>query len=370
MTNPVRYKIFTLFAFALVTLTLITGKVYARDGSVDKAAVVYAYHRIGQDDFVDSNLSLETFKTHLNLMLTNEYSVKPLPWIIKNLQTGGEDFSLNTIALTFDGAYKISAEKVFPLLIENNIPFTVFIASGRIDRHNPNYMSWDDLRRLKRTGLVTFGALPADYVHLVQETPKAIRYAINTSLSRIEKELGVRPQFFAYPFGEYGRELQKIMATYNFKGAFGLQSGPVYAKSNPLAYPRFSLTESYGDTERFRLTAQTLPLPVTDITPEDFKIDAGVSPQIGFTVKNIPAHQLDRLACFGNGIGQLDLMRLDARRFEYRFATPPYTGRFRINCTVPYEHDIPGKDQRWRWHGIMLTIGDTRQIDRNGEEEF
>lgn len=356
-------SLFILAGFIFVPGTLASD---APNGQESDSAVVFVYHRVGQEHFTRSNLSLDMFQQHVELISREKYNVLPLSEIMSHIQNG-EALPRNTIAITFEGAYAATLENALPLLLENELPFTLFFSAARIDRGAPQYMTWKDLRRLKRNQLVSFGLLPAEYIHLVHQDHERVHNEINTALSRVEKELDLRPQFFAYPFGEYSKALQKKLASYNFTAVFGQHSGPIDKNSDLLALPRFSLTEEFAGIERFELTARTLPLPLTDITPEDAYIPEGEPPHIGFTISNLPAADLERLACFVSEIGEIDLIRIEGQRFEIRFEQPLPPGRLRINCTLPYENVQPGEAPRWYWHGMMFTIGNANAPD-SGEE--
>ncbi|MGM0422121.1 MAG: polysaccharide deacetylase family protein [Pseudomonadota bacterium] len=331
------------------------------------SAVVFVYHRIGQDDFVRSNLSLESFRQHIALINTEKYNVLPLAEITERLDNGAP-LPENAIALTFNGAYTATLDNAISLLVENDLPFTLFFSSARIDHRSTQFMSWRDLRRLKKTGLASFGIMPANYLHLAHQDNERIREEINTALSRTEKELEIRPSFFAYPYGEYSKSVQEIVAGYDFDAVFGQHGGAISKQSDRLALPRFSLTDGYASADRFELTARTLPLPLTDITPDDHYIAKGVAPQIGFTVDDTDIGDLDRLSCFASDIGRIDLIRLEGQRFEIRFETLPAEGRLRINCTLPYKDKQPGEDPRWHWFGMMFTIGDAGGSNTAGDE--
>ena len=361
----------SIYCLIITACMLFTAGTLANDETsqlnYSDSAVVFVYHRVGQEDFVPSNLSLETFRQHIALINTGKYNVLPLDVIMNRLDN---DIPLpaNTIALTFNGAYAKTLDNAISLLVEHQLPFTLFFSSSRIDHRSTQFMSWRDLRRLKKTGLASFGLMPANYLHLVNHDSERVRQEINIALNRARQELGMRPSFFAYPYGEYSKTVQEIVDSYDFEGVFGHHGGAINKHADRLSLPRFSFTDGYASADRFELTARTLPLPLIDITPDDHFIPKGVAPQIGFTVNDTDIGDLDRLACFASGIGKIDLIRLDGQRFEIRFDALPAEGRLRINCTLPYKDEQPGEAPRWHWYGMMFTIGYAG--DLNPENEY
>jgi len=201
-------------------------------------------------------------------------------------------------------------------------------------------------------GTFSFGILPSAYVHMAEQSKDANADVINKAISRYQAEMGEDPQFFAYPYGEYSVALKKQVGDYTFKAAFGEQSGVLHAKSDFMALPRFTMTDNYGDLERFQLTANALPLPVTDIVPEEMLVKQD-SPAIGFTVTPELA-DLSKLSCFVSGSGKVDIARLGAGRVELRLKDKLEDRRTRINCTMPDATVTPGQAQSWRWFGLQL----------------
>ncbi len=317
----------------------------AADLPADKStAVIFAYQRVGEDFVPQANISVEQFKEHIAELTKDGYAVLPVPKIIDVLKNG-EALPPKTVGITFDGAYQTTLSTALPILEEAGLPVTVFFAPDMAEGGNPTHMNWDQIKRLRKNKLISFGILPAAYIHMTSQTKDQNFASINRSLSRYIDVLGENPPFFSYPYGEFNAALKKQLAGYPFKAAFGQQSGVVYAGSDFMALPRFTMTNDYGDLDRFRLTANALPLPVSDIVPEDTPL-AQNPPIIGFTVTP-DIENLARLSCFASSLGKLPLMRIGGTRVEIRPAQPFTDRRTRINCTLPDGH-------RWRWFGMLL----------------
>ena len=85
------------------------------------------------------------------------------------------------------------------------------------------------------------------------------------------------------------------------------------------------MNENYGDIDRFRLVVNTLPLPVSDITPVDPLIAGDNNPPaIGFTVA-ADVGDLARLSCFVSP-DKATIERLGDTRVEVRITHQPAQG--------------------------------------------
>ena len=199
---------------------------------------------------------------------------------------------------------------------------------------------------------------PENYHNISAETEENIRRSLNNAKVRFREELGFTPSLFAYPFGTYNKKYRNIVAKNGFNAVFGQQSGVAYGLDNlagePLAaLPRFTMTENYGDISRFLMTANALPLPIIEATPNSKKGDKA-SQSIGFTLPNALTKSISTLTCFASGQAKPHLSILSDNRVELRLKSSPRQERLRINCTLPVTN-IHNEDTHWRWLGMLFT---------------
>ncbi|MGD1878512.1 MAG: polysaccharide deacetylase family protein [Kiloniellaceae bacterium] len=317
----------------------------------DRGAVVLMYHRFGEDALPSTSVRLEQFDGHLTELASGRYRVMPLAEIAARLRAG-EALPDHAVAITIDDAALSGYTEAWPRLKAAGLPFTLFVSTEPLDLELGGYMSWAQLREMAADPLVTVGNHGHSHAHMAWQDDTAQRDELEQAAGRLRAELGKAPELFAYPYGEMSLALRQNVIEGSFLAAFGQHSGAAGALSDRFALPRFPLNEAYGDMDRFRLVANTLPLPVDGITPADPSIAEAVQnpPNFGFTVA-APLGNLDALNCFASA-GAPQTMRLD-QRIELRFAAPLPAGRVRINCTLPAE------DGRWRWFGTQLVVAKT-----------
>jgi len=202
-------------------------------------------------------------------------------------------------------------------------------------------MSWDMIRELQQNG-VTIGSQTHSHPHLHQLTADEVQSEIDLSNQYFLDELGMRPELFAYPFGEYSGFVVDIIQKSGFVAAFGQNSGIMHSQDRFFELPRFAFNENYGTSDRLALAINGLPLKITDLTPEDMVLDIN-PPLYGFTL-DPEMSPLGQLRCFASGFGKVEVS-LIGRRAEIRLPEALKQGRSRINCTMPAEQN------RWRWFG-------------------
>ena len=318
--------------------------------AADHAAILM-YHRFGENKVPSTNIRLEQFDAHIAELTSGKYQVLPLPEIVAKLQAG-QPLPDRAVAITADDAYASALTEGWPRLKKAGLPFTLFVATEPVDQKLKGYLTWDQVRQLKKEG-VTIGAHSHKHFSLPGLTKEAARADLETSLRRFEQELGEKPSLFAYPFGEWDAGVKRLVQELGHSIAFGQHSGIAHAKHDMYWQPRFPMNESFGSVERLRQAVNALPLPVTDIAPADVLIRLGQTPNppvLRFTVTE-DVERLQQMICYTGRGRQIAPKPLGERRFEVVPPEPFAPPRDRISCSVPTR-----ESGRFRWFGIQFTV--------------
>ncbi|MFD1624889.1 polysaccharide deacetylase family protein [Azospirillum griseum] len=318
----------------------------AVEASASNSAVVFAYDRFGEDQNPSLSIRLDQFESHLDELTDGDYAVLPLPSILEALRSG-KPLPDRAVAITIDEASRSAYTEAWPRLKAAGLPFTLFVATDAVDRGSPAHMTWAEIRQMAAAG-VTIGGLGGSTQSLVPRTAAEVAAELRRMSDRFQAELGQRPTLFAYPQGEYSLAVRKMVAEQGFVAAFGQQSGVLHPQADLFGLPRFLMNEAYGSVDRFQLAANALPLPVSDLTPDDPLLTVN-PPPLGFTIAD-SVGDTAKLACFAAGQGRTALERIFDDRIEVRIKDPFPPGRARVNCT------LPAPDGRWRWLGMQFLI--------------
>ena len=311
------------------------------------SGVIIMYHRFGEDRYPSTSVTVEQLESHIRELQSGTYAVMPLAEMIDAVRQG-TPLPERAVAITVDDAYKSLYEVAWPRLRDAGLPFTVFVATGSVDRNAPDTMTWGQLRELHDGG-VEIGSQTVSHLHMADADDETNRTELKTSARRIGEEIGRKPRFFAYPYGEASAAAKALVEATGYETAFGQHSGAIYQKADFLYLPRYPVNMAFGGIDRFRRVVNTLALEVTDVSPDDPRIGRN-PPDFGFTLPADP-QQAVGLACYHSVFGALDsLQRLGARRVEIRFDRVFPPGRNRINCTAP------GPSGRWRWFGMQYYV--------------
>jgi peptidoglycan/xylan/chitin deacetylase (PgdA/CDA1 family) len=313
--------------------------------SAADSAVILMYHRFGENEFPSTNIRLEQFEAHIAELSSGPYTVMSVPDIVTAIREGRE-LPDRTVGITIDDGYRSIYTEAWPRLRRAGFPFTVFVSTDPIDREFAGFMSWEQVRELHEAG-VTIGGHTATHLHMPANSIERNHADVAQSNTRYVSEIGAVPALFAFPFGEASTQVQTIIREAGYTSAFGQQSGPLDASADGYYMPRFALNEAFGDMDRFRLVANALPIPHSDMTPANPTLTQN-PPIFGFT-RAAEAPPINGLACYAADQGQVRVEEIGPR-VEVRMNGPFPTGRARINCTGL------GRDGRWHWLGMLYYV--------------
>jgi len=330
----------------IFSFLLLSGSLFSQPLDADDSAVVFMYHRFGEDRFPSTSIRVDQFRRQMDYLRDGGFTVIPLTQLMAFL-SGSQALPSRAVVITVDDAYRSVYEVAYPLLSEYGFPFTVFVSTDPVDSKLSGYLSWDQVREMAANG-VTFANHGAGHIHMVQrqtdETEINWQHRIGTDIEkgwqRLAEELSstIKPLqgVFAYPYGEYDTGVAKLLTERGYI-AFGQQSGAVGRHSDQRVLPRFPMAEAFAGIDGFRTKANSLPLPVLDVAPWDPVTDDSL-PEITITLARSDA-RLGELACFVGGHGKVEVRWVEPNT---RFIVGPGQvlgkGRHRVNCTAP-RHD-------------------------------
>lgn len=345
------------FSFIFLVMTLFFSALFipltSAQGSTTRA-VIFMYHRFGEDRFPSTNIKIEQFEQQLEFLDTNGFIILPLEEIVDALKNN-TSLPDKAVAITIDDAYRSVYDEAYPRLKKRNFPFTVFIAPQTVDEEIEAYMGWQQIREMHRSG-VTFANHSLNHDYLVRRKHgeskdswvKRVTLDLQTAQQRLQEELGSAPALFAYPYGEFNLELMDIVNDLGYT-AFGQHSGSIGPLSNMTALPRFPVAEAFADMTAFKTKALSLPMPVMQQDP--------VNPQTSdrqplLTVKLAPTDaNLEQLACYlGNTQMQIQWIKAD-ETFSIQASENLPPGRSRYNCTAP-----SSAENRYYWYSHQWIL--------------
>ena len=333
------------------------------------ALVVLQYHHVSNDTPAITSVSPERFAKHMDYIAEAKFKVVSVLDVKRWLERG-EQLPDRTVVITFDDGYRSVYSQAFPELKKRGWPFAVFINTQPHDDNHPQFASWKELREMHKAG-ATIANHTVSHTHLIRQ-PKGVSHAqwikqrqqeVLAAEQRLQKEMGVSHKLFAYPFGEYDRDLQDFLKAQGFL-AFGQQSGPVANDSDHQSLPRFPFGGAYGDMDDFSTKVASLPFPSARIKATDNdgsvlgqpELPASVTRPVLRIASPLLRH-LDVPSCYASGQGKIHSeVKGDVLVARAEKALP--SGRSRYNCTA---HAGGGRFY-WYSHLFIRRLPDGRWL--------
>jgi peptidoglycan/xylan/chitin deacetylase (PgdA/CDA1 family) len=114
----------------------------------------------------------------------------------------GSHLPRKSIILTFDDGYVDHYMNVFPKLLNFGYSGTFFVISGKADREDPNYMSWQQIKEVVAAGMYV-EAHTKTHADLRNRNLEFLVYEILGSIESVQAHTQSVSRMFSYPAGRY-----------------------------------------------------------------------------------------------------------------------------------------------------------------------
>lgn len=311
---------------------------------------ILQYHHISNETPAATSTTPSLFRGQIDMIQDLALPVRPLEDATR-AAVSGDIGKEAVVAITFDDAYSSVYETAAPMLLQRDMPFTIFVNTQAINEGRHGYMTWEQLKELAANPQVTIGNHSADHGHLARkpdEPEDAWRDRVTASLDNaqetLDEQLGDATPLFAYPYGEFSAELENLIAERDWYG-YGQHSGPVGQTSKTTRLPRFPMATSYGQLSSLKDKLRSRALPVDASSLPDGIVDTN-PPRLTL---NLPQDMNPKaLTCYGSGVGRLDVEKTgNGHQVEISADETFSSRRFRYNCTYP------AGDGRFFWQSVQ-----------------
>lgn len=208
-------------------------------------------HQVGAGHGYQLDMRVEDYRHHLT-WITDNARVVPLSEALAHRST---EEANSMVVLSFDDGFADMYENAFPLLVERGLPFTLYLTTNPVetgtplsDRPNSDPLTWDQVRDMVDSGLMTLGAHTHLHPDLRRTDPREIERDLSLSDDLIEARTGVVPRHFAYPFGYWSPEADTIVRERYDSAVLGGTTGTVVGADD---YRIFRVPIQLSDTGVF-----------------------------------------------------------------------------------------------------------------------
>ncbi len=198
---------------------------------------ILMYHRTPAD-----------FEQQIKHLVDRGYTGITLDQLHLALTLGGE-LPPKPVIITLDDGYTDQLREV-EILTHYKMPATMYVINGGAasqwciganKKDLPNceaFLSWDEIRKLDRGGLITIGSHTMNHPNLTGLTAEQQRAEIIGGKQELEKQLGHPVYHLAYPYGAYNAASVAIAQQAGFTTAVTTEPGMTHTVSSLLTLTR------------------------------------------------------------------------------------------------------------------------------------
>ncbi len=228
----------------------------------DKVAILM-YHNF--DDYeTAATISSEHFREQIAALQEKGYNFISLKQL-NDFLAGKQDIPPNAVAITIDDGYRSVYQYAYPVLVENNIPASIFVIVknvGATANQIPK-LTWEQMQEMQTHGM-SFYSHSYDSHRLVQrqdgtegselnspkylpdkkryETASEYRDRVNNDLilskTSLEKELNTKVDYLALPYGYKNDTVQQLAQAAGYHYLLTVDPGIVDRNSDIMALKR------------------------------------------------------------------------------------------------------------------------------------
>jgi peptidoglycan/xylan/chitin deacetylase (PgdA/CDA1 family) len=211
---------------------------------------ILMYHSINpESDAIMKSLIVKphTFKRQIKFLKDHGYNILPLE-TLAGLIKENKILPRKSLAITFDDGYKDFYTYAFPVLVEYKVPATMFIIVDEVGRKQNDRLSWDEIKIMQASGLITFGSHSINAEPLVNlKTEEELRVQIFDSKKILEKRLNCPINMFSYAEGLFNKHIRDLVIQAGYKLAVATKTGPCYSSKDVFALKRLRISEKAGN---------------------------------------------------------------------------------------------------------------------------
>lgn len=223
--------------------------------------VIVAFHRVNDRTADDALTKSPADYRRFCRFFKENFDVVSLEAFLGRLAAGRS--VEGQLVITHDDGYLDNRLEAAPILADLGVPATFFITTDFIESEvvprwdaeagtaHP-WMSWDQVREMRRMGF-EIGSHTRTHADLGRIPPEETVRELRESRERLERELGERPDLFAYPFGGLANITEanrQVVRNSGFRSCLSCCGGVVPDGADPFDLARVPISPWYRNPDQ------------------------------------------------------------------------------------------------------------------------
>lgn len=211
---------------------------------------VLCYHHLFQGKGTMGGFNMEPSEFEKQMILLEERGYKSVSLDDFRAAIAGHrppNFPERPVLITFDDGSLSHYTVAWPILKKHGFTGVLFLYPSIIMVGKPNYMRWNHVRELVKSGV--FEAASHTFYHPMLPTMNRtdLRTQLVKSKATLEKELGITVKDLAYPFGLYDERVIQEAKAAGYLAAYTVNLGSNHPGADPYTLSRYMVTAGTGN---------------------------------------------------------------------------------------------------------------------------
>ena len=213
-------------------------------------AHIFVYHRFADDRYASANTTIKELTKQFDYFKENKYTVVPLSKILDKLEKK-EKIPNKWVALTIDDAYKSFYDNGLEVFKKYNYPFSLYVYVQATEKKYGDYMTWEQIKDASKYGEI--GLHSYSHPKLQNLSAQQIINDTKKAYDIFEKNTGISPQTYAYPYGEFNEKVTKTLKeNFKFRSILNQNTGSVNQVTDIYDIPRIALVGEVNINHKLR----------------------------------------------------------------------------------------------------------------------
>ncbi|MFA4843018.1 MAG: polysaccharide deacetylase family protein [Candidatus Omnitrophota bacterium] len=207
---------------------------------------IIMYHSVNPSAKPQNRLAITdaAFERQMRFLKEHHYNVLPLEDLARLIK-GKIKIPPKTTAITFDDGYRDNYIYAFPILKKYNLPATIFIIVNEVGRPQGDKLSWDEIKEMQASGLITIGSHTLTHKYLEEiKTEGELRKEVFDSKRILEDKLSRQVNIFSYPSGTFTPLMRGLVIEAGYKLAAATNPGKNYPNNDIFALKRLRISST------------------------------------------------------------------------------------------------------------------------------
>jgi len=192
---------------------------------------IMMYHSVNYEKNHEVNtIHPVNFAHHMEFLTRNHYNIIGLDELVEAIDHN-KPLARKSVVITFDDGYRDNYTYAFKILKQYGFPATIFVVIDEIGKEG--YLTWKQIREMKKNG-ITIGSHTRTHAYLPDISKEDQVEQIEGSKRILEKRLGRRVNFFAYPAGGFSEQIKGMVRESGYRAACTTNRG--YSRLNKDLY--------------------------------------------------------------------------------------------------------------------------------------